>query len=176
MKQSVLVVGGLVAFLVVVGMGYGIGQLLTMGSDLSGIEERLASVEKGGGSGKLNAKIGVVRVNDIALKLQEDPKIKAQLEQQSTPISNKLIQLKAQLDSGKMSQEEYVKQAEPLNTQLQKIFQETLLRPIQNAVNQVGESGNYDVVVKVEDVILFARSNIMEDVTERVWSQIQANR
>ncbi|MBI1730309.1 OmpH family outer membrane protein [Candidatus Acetothermia bacterium] len=176
MKQVFGVIAGVVGFLLIIGVAFSIGQILTLKNEVATYQDRLATLEKNGGAATSKLKVGVVRVNDIALRLQDDPKFKDQFEQQGKPISDKLIALKHQNDAGTLSDQAYADQATPLNNQLQQLFQEILLRPIQNAVNQVGSSGNYDLVVKVEDVVLFAQHNIMEDITDKIWSQIQASK
>ena len=171
-KQILWVVGGLVAFVLIIGMGYSIGQILSIKNDQTDVKGRLATIEKTAGSSAAKLKVGVVLINDISARLQKDPKYVDQF----TTFSNKLIDLQQQYNDHKLSKEEYGAQYNPLNAQLNQLGQDLILRPLQDAINQVGMSGNYDLIVKAEDVVLFSQHNIMENITEKVWSQIQGNK
>jgi Skp family chaperone for outer membrane proteins len=175
MKQTFWIIAGVVGFLLIIGVAFNIGQILSLKNEVATYQDRLATVEKNGGASAAKLKVGVVRVNDLGLRLQAIPAIKELLQNQFDSYTKQAAQLEDQIKNGTITKAEAATQTEKMQTDFQNMTQESLLRPIQNAVNQIGSSGNYDVITKVEDVILFAQHGILEDITEKVWSQMQAN-
>lgn len=126
------------------------------------------------GSRGSNLKIAVVRVNDLALRFQEDnPKLQEQIRQKRAEIEQELQKVQQQFQSGELSREEAELRLVQLQQELQKQLLLAVAGPIQAAVNEVARDLGYDVVVKQEDVVLYYKDAILDDITERVWDRMK---
>lgn len=183
MKQTVWVLSGLVGFLLILGLGFSVGQVISMGNTMIALETRIDELESrpaGSGTGSTTGfaglKVGVVRVDEIALKYQEIPEVARELQEQGRILQQRIAQLQEQVQNGQITEEQAAEEFQAIQAASANLVQVSLSRPIQDAVNQVGIAEGYDLIQKVEDVILFSQGNILEDITEKIWDRMIANR
>lgn len=121
-----------------------------------------------------NLRVAVVQVNELALRFQEDnPALQEQVRQKTAEIEQELQKLQQQYQSGGISREEAQLRAVQLQQELQKQLLFALAGPIQAAVNEVARELGYDVVVKHEDVVLYYKDAVLDDITEQVWDRMK---
>jgi len=121
-----------------------------------------------------NLRIALVQVNDLALRFQEDnPKLQEQIRQKRAEIEQELQKVQQQFQSGELSREEAELRVVQLQQELQKQLLLAVAGPIQAAVNEVARDLGYDVVVKQEDVVLYYKDAILDDITEQVWDRMK---
>ncbi len=119
-------------------------------------------------------KVAVVQVNKLALRFQEDnPALQEQVRQKTAEIQREIQRLQQQLQSGEITREEAQLQAFQLQQELQNQLLLAVAGPIQAAVNEVARELGYDVVVKHEDVVLYYKNTVLDDITERVWERMK---
>lgn len=119
-------------------------------------------------------KIAVVQVNELALRFEKDnPKLEEQIRQKRAEIEQELQKIQQQYQSGELSREEAQLQAVQLQQELQKQLLLAVAGPIQAAVNEVARDLGYDVVVKQEDVVLYYKDALLDDITEQVWDRMK---
>ena len=74
------------------------------------------------------------------------------------------------------SEEEYTLQAQDIQQRGESAVQSIVALPLRRCVERVGNQQSYDVVVKVEDVILFANDRYLDDISDDVWTCLQSGR
>jgi hypothetical protein len=183
MKQTVWVLSGLVGFLLILGIGFSVGQILSMGNTITALESRIDGVESGSGSSSGDnssiigdLKVGVVRVDEIALRFQGIPEVAGELQAEGKILNDRIEALQTQVQNGEISEEQAAQEFQAIQQASQNLIQISLSKPIQDAVNQVGLAEGYHLITKVEDVILFSQGRILEDITEKIWEYMEANR
>ena len=189
MRQAIWVVGILVAL----GVGFFGGQLLSGGQTPTAgdLEERISALEseiadlkaqlaaQSAPSGAPLAesgirRIAVIQVNELALRFQEgNPKLEEQVKQETVRIQQEMQALQQKFQQGEISREEATVQATQLQQALQKTVLEAIARPIQVVTTQIAQERGFDVVVKREDVILYYKDGVFEDITEEVWGVLE---
>jgi Skp family chaperone for outer membrane proteins len=122
-------------------------------------------------------RVGFVRVNQLALRFQEDnPKLKRQVEEKLGELQQRALEVQKKLQQGEIDQTEAQLQILQLQQELQKAALELIAVPLQIAINQVAQEQGYDLVLKREDVVLYSRENVLDDLTEDVWDVLQTMR
>ncbi len=122
-------------------------------------------------------RVGVVRVNQLALRFQEgNDKLKRQVEEKLGELQQRAQKVQEQLQRGEIDQTEAQLQILQLQQELQKAALELIAVPLQIAINQVAQEKGYDIVLKREDVVLYSKENILDDLTEDVWDILKTMR
>ncbi len=189
MKQAIWILAVLIALVV----GFFGGQLLSGGQTPTAgdLEERISALEseiadlkaqlaaQSAPSGAPLAesgirRIAVIQVNELALRFQEgNPKLEEQVKQETVRIQQEMQALQQRFQQGEISREEATVQATQLQQALQKTVLEAIARPIQVVTTQIAQERGFDVVVKREDVILYYKDGVFEDITEEVWGVLE---
>ena len=147
---------------------------------LANLKNRLATLEQqagGGGASQTPFKaqrIAVVQVNDLALRYQQyNPTLEDQLKQELDRIKTEIDLLQQQVAKGQISKEDASVKALELQRSAQNNLLVAVARPIQAAINQIAQEKGYDVIMKREDVVLYFKGTVLDDITEQVWARIQ---
>lgn len=189
MRQAVWVLVAVVAL----GIGFVGGRLTSqeraaveqLQAQLQELEQRIQELSESAKSGPpapvvaaqppaSNLRVAVVQVNELALRFQEDnPALQEQVRQKTAEIEQEMKKLQERYQSGEISREEAQLRALQLQQELQKQLLFALAGPIQAAVNEVARELGYDVVVKHEDVVLYYKDAVLDDITEQVWDRMK---
>jgi len=144
------------------------------------LKERVASLEERLGTLSDLGRIAVIRVNELAVRYQENnPSIKERVEREKARLQRDLKRLQEQLQLGEISDQQFSAKVAELQKQLQELQQQILLvvaGRIQAAAEEVAREEGYDIVVRREDVIIYYRDALLDDITEEVWERMQAMR
>ncbi|GEM_PF-3483522 len=119
-------------------------------------------------------KIAVVQVNELAMRFQQDnPALQERVRQKTAEIEQELRRIQQQMQSGAISREEAQVRALQLQQELQQQLLLAVAGPIQAAVNEVARELGYDLVMKHEDVVLYYKNAVLDDITEQVWARME---
>lgn len=151
-------------------------QVQDLGQQVGELEAR-AGEASGDRQGKslTSQNIAVVGVNELATRYQEqNPDVKERLTQEVQRLQGELSGLQESLRQGEISQEEFTLKATQLQQQLDDLLSSAVARPLQAAVTAVAQRKGYDIVLKQQDVVIYHRDGVMDNITEEVWDLLQS--
>lgn len=177
LRQAIWAAAVIVALL----LGFLGGRMLSgERQELVELQERVAALEArlgGGGSAQPQWRIAVVKVNDLALRYQEEnPELQEQLKQTLSRLQEELQRLKQRQERGEISEQEANVKALELQQAVQKEILLAVAGPIQWAVTQVAQEEGYHMVMKHKDVVIYYQDDVIDDITEQVWERMQSLR
>jgi Skp family chaperone for outer membrane proteins len=149
---------------------------------LARLQERVTALEEflGRETPSRLGRIAVIQVNELALRYQEnDPALKEQVAREQARLQRELERLQQQQQRGEITPQELSAKVVELQRELQGLQQQILLivaGRIQAAATEVAREEGYDLVVRREDVIIYYRDTLLDDITEQVWERMQAMR
>ncbi len=122
-------------------------------------------------------RIGFVRVNPLALRYQEgNEELRRQFQDKIQELQQQAQEVQRRLQAGEIEPAEAQFQLLQLQQELQRAVAELIAMPLQLAINQVAQEKGYDLVLKREDVVLYSKEGILDDLTEAVWEVLQTMR
>lgn len=122
-------------------------------------------------------RIGFVRVNPLALRYQEgNEELRRQFQDKIQELQQQAQEVQRKLQAGEIEPAEAQFQLLQLQQELQRAVAELIAMPLQLAINQVAQEKGYDLVLKREDVVLYSKEGILDDLTEAVWEVLQTMR
>ena len=141
-----------------------------------------ASLQPGGssaGSGMVQLRrLAYVNTSKVAAGyLQIDQQLQQQLQAKQSDLQKQLDALKQQLKDQKISQDDFNVKVVGIQQALNQAQQQTLSQISDKmiaVIEQIGREGNYDLITGEENVVLYSRSNLMEDLTDEVLARMQA--
>jgi hypothetical protein len=175
-----IVLIGLLGVVLLFGLGFSVSQVLKLSDELSLLRNEVATIRVSNSNSTQTSitsdlKIGVIRVDILLARYQEENQnVKAQLAQELSRIQNEINHVQQQMDSGSLSSADAQTQLLALRTEWDDAGLNLVARPFQEAVNTYGIDGPYEIILKVEDVVLFGKNNALVDITDEVW-QIMKN-
>jgi len=147
------------------------------GRMLSGERQELVELQERVAALEAQWRIAVVKVNDLALRYQEEnPELQEQLKQTLNRLQEELQRLKQRQERGEISEQEANVKALELQQAVQKEILLAVAGPIQWAVTQVAQEEGYRMVMKHKDVVIYYQDDVIDDITEQVWKRMQSLR
>lgn len=175
MRNSLLVLIGFVGLIFLVGLGFSVGQVLSLNSELALMRNEMAALQIKNGeftqtSITSDLRVGAIRVNELLKRYQDErPEVNDELNRERERIQNEIAVIESRREAGEISPTEYQSALLALNAEWENAGQNLIAKPLGEAINGYGMDGPYDVIVKVEDVVLFAKNRVITDITDEVW-------
>jgi Skp family chaperone for outer membrane proteins len=123
-------------------------------------------------------RLAYVNTSKVAASyLQLDQQLQQQLQAKQNDLQKQLDALKQQLKDQKISQEDYNVKLLGIQQSLNQIQQQALSSVSDKmiaVIEQIGREGNYDLIIGEENVVLYSRSGLMEDLSGEVLARMQA--
>lgn len=109
--------------------------------------------------------------------LQMDQQLQSEVEAKKAKLSQELKQFKKQLKEQTITQDEFNVKVLGIQQELTKIKQEALAKvsdKINAAITQLGSEGGWDLITGKENIVLYSRAGLMQDLTDEVLARLQA--
>jgi len=177
LQKYLLIVGGVVIILLLAGVGFFIGKTIQFGSEIDSLRAEIGSGNWGIDSqseGGSSPSIAAVRINQILARYQEEvPGVSERLQEEYAQLQSQINSIQQARERGELTEAEANQQLGQLQQAWNSIGEELIARPLQDAVQAVGFEEGYDIILRIEDVVLFSQNDAIVDITEQVWEEMR---
>lgn len=158
------------------------GQLgeMAKAADLAGLRQQvdsLAQQVEGGSAPGGGWRTAYVNAEQVFLKYKGTATAVQQFSEEKQKKEEELIKLQEQFQSGGISQEEYQRRVQEVQQELQQLDLQLTSKVQQEmigVITEVAQEKGYDWVTRKKDVVLYAKSGLMDDITELVIERLNA--
>lgn len=156
-------------------------QLDQLARQVTQLNARLAqtstAAEPAAGSQQLQH-LAYVKTTELAARYaQIDTALQGDLQTKQLQLKNQLDGLKQQLQSKQITQDQFNMGVLSIQQSLDQIKQQMFSQIADKliaVINQLGHEGNYDLITAEDNVILYSRAGLMQDLTDEVFARLQA--
>ncbi len=122
-------------------------------------------------------KIAYVNAEEVFLKYKGTAAAVQQFSAERAKKEKELQQLTEQLQAKKITQEEYQRQVEEIQAQLQQLDLQLTAKVQQEmiaVITEVAQEKGYDWVTRKKDVVLYSKPGLMDEITAAVIERLNA--
>ncbi|MGQ9602452.1 MAG: OmpH family outer membrane protein [Candidatus Bipolaricaulia bacterium] len=122
-------------------------------------------------------KIAYVNADEVFIKYKGTTAAVQQFNAEKAKKEKELQQLTEQLQAKKITQEEYQRRVEEIQTQLQQLDLQLTAKVQQEmiaVITEVAQEKGYDWVTRKKDVVLYSRPGLMDEITAAVIERLNA--
>ncbi|MGQ9478169.1 MAG: OmpH family outer membrane protein [Candidatus Bipolaricaulia bacterium] len=138
------------------------------------VDSLAQKVQAGASSGM---KIAYVNADEVFIKYKGTTAAVQQFNAEKAKKEKELQQLTEQLQAKKITQEEYQRRVEEIQTQLQQLDLQLTAKVQQEmiaVITEVAQEKGYDWVTRKKDVVLYSRPGLMDEITAAVIERLNA--
>lgn len=156
-------------------------QLDQLARQVKELNTRLApagpTAQPAAGSQKLQ-RLAYIKTAELAARYaQIDTALQGDLQAKQVELRKKLDGLKQQLKDKQITQDQFNMGVLSIQQSLDQIKQQMFSQiagKLIAVIDQIGREGNYDLITAEENVILYSRAGLMQDLTAEVFARLQA--
>lgn len=148
-------------------------------ADLAGLRQQVDSlaekVQAGTSGGGL--KMAYVNAEEVFLKYKGTAAAVQQFSVEKQKKEDELKQLQEQYKSGQISADEYQSKVQQIQQELQQLDLQLTAQVQQKmiaVISEVAQEKGYDWVTRKKDVVLYAKTGLMDDITDIVIQRLNA--
>jgi Skp family chaperone for outer membrane proteins len=123
-------------------------------------------------------RLAYVNTSQVAARYaQLDTQLQGDLQAKQVELQKELDGFKQQLKDKQITQDQFDAKVRSIQDALNQLKQQAYGRvagKLITVIDQIGREGNYDLITGEENVILYSRSGLMEDLSNEVLARLQA--